>query len=205
MSDSSESREERETKRLIQEAESRVHGEYDPIAVLGMEMLKAAAECRDRTKKFISIDGEPNRTEREAYLFFEHLYFFWFLGTMAAAFYLTDEKLAQTFDFLGELLPSSAVDSYFAHWPNELRSKMKQDFRDKMSTAAGEYESAIRACFSMDDKLATLFQLHINNVVHLLERESDLHKLAPVLYKCISVVTTKARFDLCAKRISEGV
>jgi hypothetical protein len=52
---------------------------------------------------------------------------------------LTKEQTQKLQDFLGPLISSVAIDSYFAHWPEDLKQKMTDEFYQKLNDAELEY------------------------------------------------------------------
>lgn len=74
------SKDARRLTKLLKEARSNVDREYGPISKVGMEIVRAANESKERTKYLIQIVEEKGRLEREIHLFFEALYFFTFGG-----------------------------------------------------------------------------------------------------------------------------
>jgi len=52
---------------------------------------------------------------------------------------VSDAQLKKLHDFLFALIPVTAIDSYFAHWPPHLKEKMNREFVDRLNDAEREY------------------------------------------------------------------
>jgi hypothetical protein len=68
-------------------------------------------------------------------------------------------------DFLVELIPSTAIDSYFAHWPADFKEKMSEELIERLNDAEGEY-----AACTADGEIARIPMLLTQKVTALLGR-----------------------------------
>jgi len=138
MSDPSE--QSRQMEELIQKIQEQSEASRD----VGMAVLKAAIRSRDSTKQWIEGETEAKRLESEAYIFFEYVYFYLHLAMRSAFVALTEYQMGNLQEYLGILVPAAAVESYFAHWPEELLRGMKREFVDNLNEAELEYTQAVR-------------------------------------------------------------
>jgi len=129
----------REIKRMLTETQKQVQEEYKPLGEVGKAIIQASVNCRDATKKLIDMPSEKERQQREIFIFYEFIYFYLHLTLRQAFGILTKEQTKKLQDYLGPLISSVAIDSYFAHWPDDLKQKMTDGFYQKLNDAELEY------------------------------------------------------------------
>src|SRR6478736_3180021 len=112
---------ERAPDRLFEETKKRVDQEYTPMGKVSLAITKAATNSRDVIKSGIEASSEKARKEIEVYIFYEFLYFYMHMTMRAAAAQLTEAQIGKLQEYLGPLISSVAIDSYFAHWPDDLK------------------------------------------------------------------------------------
>jgi hypothetical protein len=131
--------------------------------------------------------------EREAFVFYEFIYFFMHLTMRHASTQLAESQLRTLQRYLGPLISSVAIDSYFAHWPDDLKQKMTSEFYDKLNEAESEYTECTQAGSlgqgedSVRRKLRALFMKLGSNISSLSGRaEKELAVITPVALVAIS-------------------
>ncbi len=67
------------------------------------------------------------------------------MAMRAAAAQLSEGKIEKLQQYLGPLVSSVAIDSYCAHWPDDLKKKMMAEFYDNLNNADLEYTQCARA------------------------------------------------------------
>ena len=120
------------------------------------------------------MDGQPS--EPQILLFYEFLYFFAHLTLRSGvARGLTASQVKKFQSYLGPLLASTAVDTFFLHWSTELKAKMMGEFFEKLNDAEIEYAECQGGLVSRDDPFSrdTLTGRLAVNVVELWERSGD--------------------------------
>jgi hypothetical protein len=121
-----------------------VEKEYSPTAKIGIAIICAAEHCRDRAKVFIAPQSEEEGQQREIVTFYEFLYFFMHMSNRQAFRTLTEAHIEKLHSSLGPLISAVAIDAYFAHWPTDLKDKMRGEFYEKLNVAELEYTDATR-------------------------------------------------------------
>jgi hypothetical protein len=168
---------ERNSKRLLTELQTQTEQEFGPLAELGRLVVAASVNCLDSAKRLIRAGTEEERKEREILIFYECLYFYMHL-TMRASFavQLTRAQIEKLQGFLGPVLSSTAIGSYFVHWPDDLKHKMVGEFYEKLNQADVEYAECSRFDSPVEDQqiFRALF-LHLGTTVSDLCRgETDV-------------------------------
>src|SRR5262249_25810958 len=153
--------------------QAEVHDTYGPLGNLSLAIVQAANDSlRELAPTLgISLDGKP--TEQRILVFYELLYFYSHLTLrFAVAGGLTEPQIAKLQSYLRPLLPSTAVDAFFKHWPNELKTKMQSDFFEKMNDAELEYTQC-KTLWSKEQPFGnmSIFGRLANNIAALLEQE----------------------------------
>lgn len=136
------SSDERKAKRIIKQTEHDVIRTTKPLGDIATAIIKASYACSQKLNSMLNIPDEKGKKEAEVLVFYEFIYFFMHL-TMRSAFSQMNENQIERFQgFLGPLISSTAVDSFFAHWPEELKVKISSEFYDKLNDAELEYSTS---------------------------------------------------------------
>jgi hypothetical protein len=199
------SKEERRLNDLFRETEKHVTREYEQIGKLGLEIVRASFETKERIKHLLLIADSKQRLEREILLYFESVYFFYYFGRMHASVLLPEGQAHKTVAFLSQLIPTVAVDAYFAHWPEDLKGKMREEFEDKFMLQECSYADLTERAASHDERFTGTFRLLAENIVRLCERESEWESLGPKVFDVAFDEARKSRFDLVTKSIAANV
>jgi hypothetical protein len=181
----------REVKNIFAETNKQVQEEYKPLGELGKAIIQASVNCHDVAKRLINAPSEKERQQREIFVFYEFIYFYIHLTLRHAFGNLTKEQTQKLQDYLGPLISSVAIDSYFAHWPEHLKEKMTDEFYQKLNDAELEYsECTDRIQFDsskekqerIKDIFKALFLKLSFNVANLVcNDENNLALIAPVM------------------------
>jgi hypothetical protein len=155
-----------ETERLIRMTEQEVKRENGPLGDIGLAIVQASMNCRDAAKRWIESAIESDRQQEQIYLFFEFLYFYTHMTLRKARGQVSDMHLQKLQDFLIILIPATAIDSYFAHWPSHLKEKMSKEFGERLNDAEHEYSEC-----DADGEIARVPMLLAKNVLNLLDRK----------------------------------
>ena len=180
-----------EFKRKLTETQKHVQEEYKPLGALGKAIIQASVNCRDGVKKLIDMPTDKERQQREIFIFYEFIYFYLHLTLRQAFGNLTKEQTYRLQDYLGTLISSVAIDSYFAHWPQDLKQKMIDEFYQKLQEAEFEYSECTDGLQfepSNDKKdrakdiYRTLFFKLSSNVANLAsDKENNFEKALPIM------------------------
>ena len=135
---------EREMKRRLAEIEKQVQIENKPLGEIGVAIVQAATNCRDAAKASIQAPTEKVRIEREIYIFYEFIYFFMHMTLRQAFGVLSATQMGKLQGYLGPLISSTAIDSYFAHWPDDIKQKMTNEFYEKLNESEMEYSESTK-------------------------------------------------------------
>jgi hypothetical protein len=175
-----------EIKKLLYETQRQVEKEYKPMGDIGRAIIQASVNCRDAVEALIEVPTEKDRQEREIFMFYEFIYFYMHLTMRHAFVQLTEAQTKKLQNYLGPLLSSIAIDSYFAHWPEELKHKMTGEFYEKLNEAELEYtectqfDSSVQGEKRLTEKLQALFMKLASNVSELAVDRKDIAIVTPV-------------------------
>jgi hypothetical protein len=179
---------EREIKRLFADTQKKVEKEYKPIGEIGRAIVTASTNSRNAVKDLIQAPTEKERQEQEIYIFYEFISFFMHLTMRQAFAQLTEPQVEKLQAYLGPLMASVAIDSYFAHWPDDMKEKMMSEFYEKLNQAELEYtestqfDSAKQGDNRLTQKLRSLFMRLGSNISSLSGNgESDIAVVMPVV------------------------
>jgi len=106
-----------------------------PLANIGMAIIKAADYCFKEMKPFIDADDEKRRQELEIYLFYEFIYFFMHMTMRSAFGRLSEPQIKKLQGYLGPIIVGTAINSFFLHWPEDLKEKLRSEFYEKLNDA----------------------------------------------------------------------
>jgi len=155
-----------ETEQLLRMADQTIERECGPHGGIALAIVKAATNCRDNVKQWIDSDTESDRQQTEIYLYFELLYFYMHMTLLKVVGRVNSAQLQKLQDFLILLIPATAIDSYFAHWPTHLKEKMNDEFIERLNDAEREYTECDK-----DNKIAPVLMLLAKNIFDLLGLE----------------------------------
>lgn len=168
-------------KRLLKETRAEVDATYGPLNRLGIAIVGAAFSAQRNLAQVFGFSMEGRPSEPQILMFYEFLYFFSHVALRSVvAKGFTEPQIAKLQGCLGPLLASTAVDSFFRHWPEDLKTKMNSEVYQKLNDAEVEY-AGCRGLLSPDDPLSrdSLIGRVAGNVADLWERPSDeLAKMA---------------------------
>ncbi|MGH9863335.1 MAG: hypothetical protein ACRD35_07925 [Candidatus Acidiferrales bacterium] len=200
------SSQEREIKKLFHETHKRVEKEYKPLGEVGRAIIQASTNCCDSVKEIINAPTEKERLQQEIFIFYEFIYFYMHLTTRHAFVQLPEPQIRKLQGYLGPLISSVAIDSYFAHWPDDLKQKMTGEFYDKLNEAELEYTECTQFDSSgqgeqrLTPKLQALFTKLASNVANLCgHEEKDIGVIMPVAQVAINEWKKMALDNLMAE------
>lgn len=183
---------EREIKKLFAEIQKSVAKEVKPLSEVGRAIIKASANSRDAVKELIDAPTEKERLEREIFIFYEFIYFYMHLTMRHAFARLTEPEIRKLQSYLAPLMSSVAIDSYFAHWPDDLKEKMTDEFYEKLNIAEVEYtectkfDSPEQGDERLTQKLRALFMKLGSNVSELSGHGNEIAVVAAATEVAIS-------------------
>lgn len=154
--------------RLAKEIIAKVRRERQPISDLAAAIAAAAMSCGQAMKPHVHSGPEERNTEQWIYVCFEFIYFFMHMTDRVAFAQLGHERRRKLMDDLGPLIVEPAIETFFGHWPDDLKAGMRSEFYQKMNDARQDY-SKCQGLIS-DDKPVTgnsLFSTLARNVVDL--------------------------------------
>ena len=112
---------------------------FTPISDISLAIVKASHACAEQANSILNIPDEKEKKEAEILMFYKFLYFFMHLTMRSAFSQLSKEQIASLQGHLGPCISSIAVDSFFAHWSENLKEKMRNEFYEKLNDAELEY------------------------------------------------------------------
>jgi hypothetical protein len=190
----------RELDRLLSDAKKQVDREYGPMGKVGSAVIRAATNCRDAVKNEIEADTEKKRKELEIFIFYEFIYFFMHMAMRASAVQLTDSQILKLQSYLGPLVSAVAIDSYCAHWPDDIKKNMNREFYEKLNQAEIEYAECTRSNTgdkteeAAKQRLQALFWMLGTNVSQLARNDSK--DIAIVSLVCQTAIDQWSRMEL---------
>lgn len=113
-----------------------------PLEELSSALLTAVIRCRDAviSSGLIQAPSEKERKRAEVFIFWEFVFFFWWI--MANCFApdrLTESHRARVNKWFDDMLVPLSIDLYCDHWPESLKHGMRDDFRKALLNASIEY------------------------------------------------------------------
>ncbi|MGA2831656.1 MAG: hypothetical protein ABSE55_01165 [Terracidiphilus sp.] len=117
-------------------------------SLLCAEVLKP-----DLEKKF----GKDSKEFHSKYIpvLLEFMYFFLHLTNRSAFAQLGHEKRNILYDELAPLTIDATIETYFGHWPKNLKDGMERDFCDNLSNSEMEYASCKELLLKPEDDTRT--------------------------------------------------
>jgi len=132
----------REFKLKFREIQKDVEQRTRPLADIGIAIVKASNYCLKGMKPFMNDTDKKRKQEREIYVFYEFIYFFMHMTMRYAFGRLSKPQIAKLQGFLGPIIVGASIDSFFIHWPEDLKGKMRSEFYEKLNDAEIEYSSS---------------------------------------------------------------
>lgn len=139
MEEAFDSPKEHEAKKYFDELLLKVEKKYKPIGEVGWAIVRASSNCRDAFKRQIQAATEKERLEHEMCTFYEFIYFYMHIMLRHAEVQLTEPQIEKLQNFLGPLISKVVVNCYCAHWPDDIKGKMIDEFYEKLNEALLEY------------------------------------------------------------------
>jgi hypothetical protein len=130
-------------QKQFREAQQRSETLMQPIGALGLAIVSASWQCAQAVKPYLQPNQDLFKKEplfQQSYVLNEFLYFFIHLMKRHVRTLLSpeqSEKLQET--VLPLIVRSAAVDAFFGHWPEDLRSGIENDFCKIMNEMDHEY------------------------------------------------------------------
>ncbi len=149
---------------------------------MSLSIIKASFKCKEEICAMLNISDDKEETEIEIHIFYEFIYFFMHMSMRKAFDNLTENQIKQMQDFIGPIVSSTAVDSFFKPWPSDLKEKIQSEFYEKLNDAEIEY-STCKELFSKGKPLTgnSLFSKLAQNISNLIEDNNNLAILMTVL------------------------
>jgi len=192
----------RQVKRLFKEARAHVDATYGPLGALGRAIAETTWVVWQNLGTVFGFDKKQSPSEREILLLYELIYFFCHLTwRTAVANRFSNAHIAKLQTYLCPLLASTAVDTFCLHWPEEVKSKIRNEFLEKLNEAEIDY-SECRGLVSESDPLSrsTLIGRFGGHAAALWEREGD-----PVAELAVGTEMIRAFSDMKLKSLVTDV
>lgn len=170
-------------ERIWSRASSDVDAVYGPLGSLGTSIVQAADSSHKTVSRAFSISLEGTPSKERIFVLYELLYFFCHMTLRAAmANGLKRPQVEKIQRYLGPLLASVSIDSFFQHWPQHLKEGMRNEFYENLNAAEGEY-AVCAAIMSKDNPSSpdTILGKLARSVAMLLGREIDVEIVSIVL------------------------
>lgn len=112
----------------------------NPLGKTALAIVTSSQYCWQQVKPFIKGKNKKEQEEIEMLTFYECLYFFMHL-TVRTAYNLrfSSAQIESLQGYLGPIIASTAVDTFFVHWPQDLKDGIYNDFFKNMNDAEIEY------------------------------------------------------------------
>jgi hypothetical protein len=135
---------ERKFLKILAKAQKKTAKEMRPLRKLSLAIVNASMKCLSEIKILIEAPAEKDRQHAEIFAFYELLYFFLHLAMRQAFKLMSEAEIKHLQEQLGHVVVSAAVNSYFDHWPDDLKAGMTDDFYKNLNTAEIEYAECSR-------------------------------------------------------------
>jgi hypothetical protein len=193
---------ERQLHRLYEDAKRETEREYAPLADLSMIIATSAERCTAQIKRYLSIPDEEKIHGGEIYIFFENVYFFVHIAMSEAGLLLPERQAKKVFEYVFEIIPPASVDKFCAHWPEEIKRKMTNEFIQKLNQSGAEFAQTARGTTgNYQDKIQALIILHGQHIVQLCQREAEWNDLKVGLLNIITNALVSAQFERSIQKI----
>jgi hypothetical protein len=112
-----------------------------PIGDLALAIVSAAWKCNQSVKPYLRPGNKFSEHPeiQEVYVFYEFLCFFIHLMNRQARIDLGPDRVAKLENEVRPLIIPSAVDAFFGHWPEKVKSRIESEFYNKLNHAKMEY------------------------------------------------------------------
>jgi hypothetical protein len=139
---------------LLEQSDAKVEATYGPVNTLATEIIKVAYSTQQSLADVFGFSAGGEASLPQVLMFYEFLYFFSHLTLRTlAAHDFTEPQIQKWQNVSTPLLSWIAVDSFFLHWPQDHKAKMRSEYYDKLNDAELEY-SECRGLISPDDPLS---------------------------------------------------
>ena len=194
---------EERAKRIISQAEGEVQETLKPLGNLALAIVKASKDCANQIHTMLDIPNVEEKKEVEILVFYEFLYFFMHMTMRSAFAQLREQQIEKLQSYLGPLISSTAVDSFFAHWPEDMKEKIKDEFYEKLKDAELEY-SMCKELLSEKNSLTgdSLFSKLARNVAELSGNSMNPAVLTLVITSAVDVYNG-LKLDVRVKKAGE--
>jgi len=179
---------------------TRAKKKNDLYKQLGLAVIKASYNCFEEIKQFINVKNDKDRQELEVYLFYEFVYFFMHMINRTAFTKLSSHGIEEIHSILGPTIVETAIDTFFNHWPEEYKSKMKSEFYDKINITEIEYSKA-KEIFSKKKPFTSdsLFSILARNVSELINETTNPATMTAILKVSVDNFTEMKLEDIIKK------
>ena len=154
--------------RLAEQVIANVRRKRQPISDLAKAITTAAMSCGNTVKPNVHFESEDKKAEQWVYVCFEFIYFFIHMTDRIAFLKLGAERRARLMKELDPLIVDPAIEAFFPHWPDDLKSGLRSEFRQKLNNAQRGY-SACKGLISEDNPVTgnSLFSTLARNIAEL--------------------------------------
>ena len=148
---------------------------YGPPGALGLAIVEAAFSAQSDLAPVLGFSMTGTASQPQILVFCELLYFYAHLTVRSAVTSgFSEDHVRGLQGFLGPLLVSTAVNTFFRDWPDKLKDGLWNDVYEKLNDAELEYAEC-RGLVSAVEPLSTttLIGRLASNVAALWERPTD--------------------------------
>jgi hypothetical protein len=132
--------EERRALEIIKKAKADTSEVYDPLWNLGLGIIKATMDSYQSLGTTLNYSTSGTPTEKQIKVFNEFLYFYMhFTNRVVLGQGLSENNLEMIQNFIGPQLSRTAVESFFAHWPTDLKRRLIHEFFEDLNNADIKY------------------------------------------------------------------
>jgi hypothetical protein len=129
-------------EKKVHDIKRRVREQRQPINDLCLSIIWAADRCAKAVQSCSKIDPKAHggRPElQQVYIFYEFIYFFLHITNRQAHRKLGPTLVATLQKEITPVIVPTAVDTFFAHWPETYKSGIEGTFYEKLNDAEMEY------------------------------------------------------------------
>jgi hypothetical protein len=141
--------EEQAAREIFATAEARSRVVMQPISALANGIVAASWQSCQAIKPYMrKVEAEfiKRPVMQEIYIFREFMYFFVYLMTRQARAQMPQKKADEFKKTILEcIVRPAAVDAFFDHWPEDLKSRIERDTYQKLAETEAEYDEFMNA------------------------------------------------------------
>jgi hypothetical protein len=131
----------RQMKEFYGEAKRETERKTKPLGEISKFIVSSAQDGVKAVLSDAPFENAKKQQEAEIFALYEFLYFYMHFVRRIAHAEMPAFKLAQLEKYIGTLISAVAIDAFFAHWGDDRKIKMRNEFFQNLNNAEKEYSN----------------------------------------------------------------